>query len=144
MRELMNEAAATLTSSGIRMTVQRQLILKYLYTRLSHPSAEELYLAIYRDFPREVSMPTIYKNLRVLTSLGLLQEFHLHHSAVARYDTNLTTHHHLVCVQCGKVSDLPQEALTPLLEGLGASFQPSGMYLEISGSCTDCGKAHAV
>jgi Fur family transcriptional regulator, peroxide stress response regulator len=140
----MNEAAATLTSSGIRMTVQRQLILEYLYTRLSHPSAEELYLSIYRDYPKEVSMPTIYKNLRVLTTLGLLQEFHLHHSAVARYDTNLTPHHHLVCQLCGKVTDLPQEAARPMLEGLGLPFQPSGMYLEISGSCSECGKAQAV
>ncbi|MDQ1911817.1 transcriptional repressor [Paenibacillus sp. GD4] len=139
MRIRRSEAEAALDRAGVRRTTQRQLLLEYLYEKLSHPSAEQLHRAIYQDFPREVSMPTVYKNLKVLNRLGLVQEFYLHGSSVARYDTDVTAHHHLVCMDCGSVEDYYAGPVAGAVAAtLGAGFEPVQLYMEISGRCKEC------
>ncbi|MEK8130641.1 Fur family transcriptional regulator [Paenibacillus filicis] len=133
---MIGEAEDKLKGAGIRMTVQRQLILEYLFARLSHPSAEQLYEAIYADYPKVVSITTIYNNMRVLRELGLVKEFYIHSSGTTRYDTNVQPHHHLYCLQCGGITDYMASA--PLQGRIGDGFEASAAYVEISGICQDC------
>ncbi|MCZ8522125.1 MULTISPECIES: Fur family transcriptional regulator [Paenibacillus] len=141
MTILPKEASQAMVRSGTRMTAQRQLILEYLFEKLSHPSAEEIHKAIYRDYPKVVSITTIYNNLRTLKELGLVREFYLHHSGVARYDTRLGHHHHLVCGECGRIEDWLGPAPSPVMQGytLGDDgFQPENFTMEIRGTCRNC------
>ncbi|WP_159881974.1 Fur family transcriptional regulator [Paenibacillus puerhi] len=135
----LKKAEQRLEVAGIRMTAQRRLITEYLFVRLSHPSAEQLYEAIYADYPKVVSITTIYNNMRVLRDLGLVKEFYIHHSGTTRYDTNVRPHHHLYCVQCGSIDDYTESA--PLQGRIGPGFQASGAYVEISGTCQSCSYA---
>jgi len=130
------EAEEKLKAAGIRMTVQRQLILDYLFGKLSHPSAEQLYEAIYADYPKVVSITTIYNNMRLLRDLGLVKEFYKHTSGITRYDTNIRPHHHLCCIQCGGIDDYMPAG--PIQGRIGRGFQAAEAYVEISGICESC------
>lgn len=136
----MNDAIRHLQAANIRMTTQRQLILEHLYLKLSHPTAEELFESIYADYPKDVSMTTIYKNLRTLKELGLLKDFHILHGDVTRYDTNTAPHHHLYCVHCGTITDFA--AAVPDLKEISDGFRPQSAYLEVSGICHACEQLH--
>ena len=137
MNVTIEEAVERLKASGVRMTAQRELILDYLYARLSHPSAEELFEAIYADYPRVVSITTIYKNMRVLRDLGLLKEFYVRQTGIARYDTNVLPHHHLYCVRCGRVTDYTGALSLPSIE-VSPGFQAHSIFLEVTGTCKAC------
>ena len=93
-----------LRSSGLRCTVQRFGVLKYLASEPVHATADEIYSALNRSEPL-VSRATVYNTLKELTRAGLVREFPSEGSA-ARYDANLHRHHHFVCDQCGGVEDL--------------------------------------
>ena len=68
----------TLNDRGQRLTPQRQRVLD-LFERIgegSHLSAEEVHLRLVRSQER-VSLATVYRTLRLLSSMGLLQELEL-------------------------------------------------------------------
>ncbi|AEI46294.1 Fur family transcriptional regulator [Paenibacillus mucilaginosus] len=141
MTILLKDASQAMVRSGTRMTAQRQLILEYLFEKLSHPSAEEIHKAIYKDYPKVVSITTIYNNLRTLKELGLVREFYLLNSGVARYDIRLGHHHHLVCGECGRIEDWLGPAPSPVQPGapLGDhGFLPESFTMEIRGTCQSC------
>ncbi|WP_281883637.1 Fur family transcriptional regulator [Paenibacillus sp. YYML68] len=146
MKVTRNEAIQKLKELGIRMTTQRELLLHYLYERLSHPSAEQLYEAIYADYPKVVSITTVYNNLRLLREQRLVKEFYIHHTGTARYDTNVQPHHHLYCTSCHSVTDYAAAGSLPTLasgrlepvQELPPGFITEQVYLEISGMCEAC------
>lgn len=138
MSVTLQEATERLLAAGIRITRQRELILHYVYGEkaLSHPSAEQLFEAIYADYPKLVSLPTIYKNLRVLKQLELLKEFYIGQSGIARYDKLLHPHHHLHCTCCGTISD--EVTSVWMKQEAPAGFRVDHIYMEISGICEAC------
>ncbi|ULL18650.1 transcriptional repressor [Paenibacillus sp. H1-7] len=138
MNVTLQYASERLVEEGIRITRQRELILQYVYGEkaLSHPSAEQLFETIYADHPKVVSLPTVYKNIRVLRQLGLLNELYIGQNGIARYDKLLHPHHHLHCTCCGSISDV-----VPALwiqQEAPAGFQVDHVYVEISGTCESC------
>ncbi|SUM33915.1 transcription regulator Fur family [Staphylococcus gallinarum] len=68
----LEDSIASLRNAGIRITPQRQAILKYLIASETHPTADEIYQALSPDFPN-ISVATIYiityVSLRILDSL---------------------------------------------------------------------------
>lgn len=141
MNSPFHHAVRKLQESGHRITPQRLLILEHLYSKLSHPSAEDLYTSIYRERPKYVSRTTIYNNLRNLKKFGIIKELYIHHSGTARYDIHTEPHHHLYCVHCGNIEDYRGAA--PVIAELGAGFRPESTYLEISGTCSACSRLQA-
>ena len=63
----LEESIASLRKAGVRITPQRQAIMRYLISSHSHPTADEIYQALPK-FPN-ISVATIYNNLRVLKIL---------------------------------------------------------------------------
>jgi len=58
----------------------------------------------------------------------------------ARYDANLTPHHHIVCTDCKKVEDVYDESLNNLdisNKTLG-DYKVEGYSLLLSGQCKSC------
>ena len=47
----LEESIASLRKAGIRITPQRQAIIRYLISSHSHPTADEIYQALSPDFP---------------------------------------------------------------------------------------------
>ena len=89
---------------GLRMTPQREVLLRVLSRIDHHPTADELYRGVRRLLP-SVSPATVYRNARTLAHSGVISTLERASEAI-RYDANLEEHHHFVCERCGKVTDI--------------------------------------
>ncbi len=126
-----------------RNTRQRQVILDELRKVTSHPTAAQLYDMVRPLLPR-ISLGTVYRNPDRLTETGVIQRVEVLGSE-ARYDGNAARHHHVRCVQCGRVGDLhsvPHDVLkVEVTEADG--YEILGYRLEFFGRCPDCRKQAA-
>jgi Fe2+ or Zn2+ uptake regulation protein len=88
-----------------------------------------------------ISLATVYKNIRTFIEHGLLSEVSLHHGP-ARLEMNLHPHHHLVCVGCRSIIDVPDEQLEPirLRKDAPDGFEVHRYSVEIHGFCSDCAR----
>ena len=90
---------------GQRLTPQRQRVLD-LFERTGaghHLSAEDVHQQLLRGDSR-VSLATVYRTLRLLTTMDLLRELELPEGG-KRFELateNDDDHHHLICVACGR------------------------------------------
>ena len=123
---------------GLAVTHQRQVIWDILSAMEGHPSPEAVYERVRREIP-SISLATVYKNVRTFTEHGLLAEVSLHHGP-ARLETNMEPHHHMVCIQCKAIIDIPDEAVEPvrLMQGAPPEFRVHRYSVEVHGLCGDC------
>lgn len=70
----LEDSITSLRNNGVRITPQRQAILKFLIASHTHPTADEIYQALSPDFPN-ISVATIYNNLRVFKDIGIVKNF---------------------------------------------------------------------
>ena len=68
----------------------------------THPSAEEVYLAVKKKIPR-ISLGTVYRNLKNLKEKEKLKEIPCE---VAHYDGDTSPHSHFICQNCKKIFDV--------------------------------------
>lgn len=129
-----------LESNGQRFTEQRCAVFRYLLGTDAHPTADEVFLHVREEVPG-ISLATVYKSLETLVGCGLATKL-TYGDGSARYDGRTDDHHHLRCVSCGRVMDLPGRADDREVARLAASaeeFQVTGYRLELTGYCTSCG-----
>lgn len=132
------EAMDTLKGSGVRITPQRHAILEFLLSSMTHPTADEIYKALEGKFPN-MSVATVYNNLRVFKEVGLVRELTYGDSS-SRFDCNVTDHYHAICEHCGKIVDFHYPGLDEvetIVEHV-TGFEVSHHRLEVYGTCTDC------
>lgn len=86
-----------------RLTSQKQIILNYLQSVTSHPTAEDIYLAVKKKLPR-ISQATVYRTLNNLNDKGMAQV--IASGGVSHFDGNAEPHAHFVCQQCRRVFDV--------------------------------------
>jgi Fur family transcriptional regulator, peroxide stress response regulator len=124
--------------AGLPCTHQRQVLYRALLEAADHPSPEMLYERVKRAIP-SVSLGTVYRNIKTFLDNGLIGEVSLHHGTL-RLEANNAPHHHLVCRQCRKMFDLPEEGVEAirLREGLPKGFQLERFVVEAHGLCADC------
>ena len=133
-----------LEASGQRFTEQRAAVFRYLYATESHPTADEVFLRVREEVPG-ISLATVYKSLETLVGCGLAVKLS-YGDGSARYDGRTDDHHHIRCVTCGRVADLPGRADDREVARLAASaqaFTVTGYRLELTGHCRDCAPATA-
>ncbi|MFD1389735.1 peroxide-responsive transcriptional repressor PerR [Alkalibacillus flavidus] len=138
--ERMQEALTTLKSSGVRITPQRHAVLEYLMHSMEHPTADEIYKALESKFPN-MSVATVYNNLRVFLDIGLVRELPYGDSS-SRFDCNMSDHYHIICNSCGKIEDFHYPALDEVeqLAEQVTGFNVTDHRMEVYGTCEDCQK----
>jgi Fur family ferric uptake transcriptional regulator len=134
---------SSLHHRGQRVTPQRQRVLN-LFERLgegSHLSAEEVHQCLLRAEER-VSLATVYRTLRLLSAMGLLQELELPEGG-RRFELardHHRQHHHLVCVRCGRTEEFENAAV--LAAGQAAASMQGFSLLEcvlnVRALCPSC------
>lgn len=105
---------AELNERGWRMTPQRETLLKTFQDlpEGEHLSAEDL-LEVLRDKGEEVSLSTIYRNIKLMARMGILRELELAEGH-KRYELNQPSphhHHHLICVRCNKTIEFKNDSV---------------------------------
>ena len=135
------ELEARFHRHAVRLTRQRAAIYTALACTTSHPTADDLYRTVKRQHP-QISRNTVYYTLGVLRQAGLVQEVNVGHE-VARFDGNVTLHHHLICVGCRQIVDVMDEGLDRLAvsSGQAMGFRILGHRVEFHGYCADCQRA---
>jgi Fe2+ or Zn2+ uptake regulation protein len=129
-------------SQGLKVTPQRQCIFRVLDGSTVHPTAESVHARVSAEMPT-VSLRTVYQTLNDLVAMGQLEQLDLG-TGSARFDPNLTPHHHLVCDRCGRVADIaidfPGVAVPP---AAALGFAIESTQITFRGLCEQCSSAAA-
>lgn len=113
------DARSVLRAHGLRYSRPREVILGYLREEDRHVSAESLYLDL-KQRGEDLSLSTVYLNLSALSEAGLVSEFR-GAGGESLYDSNVSSHYHVVCKYTGEILDVP----APLIDG-----KPLGRFLK--------------
>ncbi|PIR18655.1 MAG: transcriptional repressor [Elusimicrobia bacterium CG11_big_fil_rev_8_21_14_0_20_64_6] len=135
------EVRALFKAKKVPLTHQRLAVYEELSGRKDHPSAEALYESLKRDYP-SLSLATVYKTLQTLHEMGMVARVNSP-AAQARYDAIVETHHHAVCIGCGRIEDIFDPRLDKLPALKIAGFVPSGHSVHFQGLCAKCAEASA-
>ncbi|TKB27028.1 transcriptional repressor [Desulfopila sp. IMCC35006] len=124
----------------LRMTNQREIILRELRKSRQHLSADELYDRVKLIMPR-ISLATVYRNLEILSEAGLIGKLEIS-GRQKRFDFDVSDHDHIYCVVCHKVDNLIIERNNVNVDRLGtaAGYAITGYRVEIVGICPECQK----
>jgi Fur family transcriptional regulator, peroxide stress response regulator len=132
--------AAALRGVGLRLTGPRRLVLEVVRGSDAHPTAEAVHQMVRRRLPR-VSLGTVYRNLRLLVTQGLVKELPGPHT---RFDRNLSEHHHFTCLACGRIADvagpLTERHSRAIVSRVASSggFSVTHHRIEFYGRCAAC------
>lgn len=131
-------AIEQMQANNIRITPQRRAIIRYLADSKKHDTAEEIYGALKDDYPN-MSVATIYNTLNLLLDYNLVRQIRTD-GLTAHYDFNAEKHYHIICKECGKITDVH----LPLFEQVESDIEEETGYkvekynLEIIGLCAEC------
>ncbi len=123
---------------GFKRTPQRLAILDFLDGNTAHPSAEEIYKAVSKQY-RSMSFATVYNTLNALVDAGAVRDLTIDPDR-RRYDPNTQPHHHLFCVECRKVVDIPDAIPVEVPKTVSEEFLIAGSQIEFFGYCSRCTK----
>ena len=135
-----------LKRAGLKVTAQREAIVRQFASDASHPTAQELYDRLRGAFP-QMSFATVYNTLDALATAGLSGTLRL--STAARFDPNTSPHHHVVCEACGEIGDVPAPSLTPTaaavkhLDHAAPGFRVRAVEQIFRGLCASCSAQEA-
>lgn len=133
----MSEASRDiLLQYGINPSVQRIAIMDYLLAHHTHPTVDDVYVALSEKIPT-LSRTTVYNTLRLFSEQGAAQMLTIDERKVC-FDGCVAPHAHFMCKRCGRVIDvqLPGEAVTQSLpEG---DFRVDESHIYYKGICADC------
>jgi len=129
----------TLNTLGLRHTTQRSLIMEIIREGHGHLDADEIYRRARAKQPR-ISLSTVYRTLKALKEPGVIEELHLddtHHHYEIRSNIK---HHHLVCLECGKVVEFEYPIARYVRRNISEAkdFDIADIDLCIKGYCAHC------
>ena len=124
--------------SRLPVTTQRLAVFEAILGRADHPTAEQLYRAVRCQLPR-ISRMTVHRILGAFVSLGLVAKT-CHSGSAVRFDPKLHQHHHLVCLECGRIIDVEDPSLDhlPRPNVKAHHFQIQDYHVYFRGLCADC------
>ncbi len=138
-KKRLDQMIRKLRENNFRITPQRLAVLKILASSTEHPSVENIYRKVKKDFPT-TSLATVYKTLIVLKEIGEVLELGFGEGG-NRYDGNKPDPHpHLICTECGTIIDPDLENLEGMTKELrkATGFRISTHRLDFFGVCPDC------
>ena len=120
-----------------RNTIQRRKILLAVQKLEGHATAEELYERLHVEMP-EISLSTVYRNLKTLADEGLVSVTDLG-NGLEFEAVEGPGPHHLVCLNCKKVIPLDHAYVDPFFRRIEQQgFKLVTSHLALYGYCADC------
>ena len=130
--------AQKLAGSGLRSTVQREVVFNVLLAKRDHPTADEVYARVRQEMP-SISLATVYNCLETLAQCSLIRVVNFERGPT-RYCPNLKPHAHFHDETTGETHDidLTPEILNDVKRVLPPGYEASSVEIIFRG------KAHAV
>jgi Fur family ferric uptake transcriptional regulator len=139
-KDLNKVMEACFRKPGMRMTVEREEILREVIKKRDHFDAEHLYEELRRKGIR-TSRATVYRTLPLLASCGIIREEKRTAEGVEYEVTYGREHHdHLRCLGCGRIIEFTCPAIEVLQKQVcqKQGFEQTGHHHEITGYCKRC------
>jgi Fur family ferric uptake transcriptional regulator len=128
----------TLSRRGYRLTSPRRAVLDTMRELGNHFTAEDVQAA-----SPAVGRATVFRTMKLMRDLGIVCQVVLDDGTVvyqltAEDDTD--HHHHVVCSECGQVTEFASDGLEQVLEGVARTtgFDIDTHRLELYGRCSNC------
>ncbi len=139
MQENNTTLVAELRARNIRLTPQRAIICDVIENLEGHITAEEIFQEVQKVNPY-VSLATVYRTLELLQELNLINQTSFGRSQAYFALKEHGPHHHLVCVECGKIAEFEDELFEPVRISLREKFgfEARTEHMSIFGLCQKC------
>ncbi|MBW5446371.1 transcriptional repressor [Cohnella sp. CFH 77786] len=125
-----------ISERGMRITEQRRKLAELFAGSPTFLSPKEIYRMMDGSHPG-LSFDTVYRNLKVLLTLGVIQPYYIGEEVKYGIGPALPEHRHpFICLECSRKIELPfcpVEAIE-----LPASFRMIRHRFEVYGYCQDC------
>jgi Fur family ferric uptake transcriptional regulator len=119
------------------LTLQREAIAQILFESTDHLSADDVSAAL-RERGEHVGKATVYRTLGLLVELDLATE-HDFDEGFKRYQmkVGMAQHDHLICADCGKVSQFADPAIEALLQDVADAldYDIITRQIKVYGTC---------
>jgi Fe2+ or Zn2+ uptake regulation protein len=130
------ESHQYLRNHSIKPSVQRTAVMDYLMNNRTHPTIDEIYMALSPNMPT-LSKTTVYNTLDIFVEKGAVRALVIDEKN-ARYDVDVSAHAHFMCKSCAKVYDIfdlkPSFFQLPQL----SDFTIDAVEISYSGICGNC------
>jgi Fur family transcriptional regulator, peroxide stress response regulator len=128
--------AKRLTGSGLRPTVQRDIVYRVILEKRNHPSADDIFARVKAQMPT-ISLATVYNCLDTLVQCGLVKQVNFERTPT-RYCPNLHEHAHFHDDATGVVHDIdvPPDMMDRLRALLPAGYSATSIELSFHGHAT--------
>jgi Fur family transcriptional regulator, peroxide stress response regulator len=122
----------------MRNSKQKEAIIKIVKNTTAHPDAEWVYEEVRKEIPN-ISLGTVYRNLRALHETGVIQEV-CQSGGMGHFDGKVTAHDHFRCDRCGQIFDLDETVDRTLENSIArkTGFKVTHHNLEFGGLCLRC------
>lgn len=133
--ETTEDIERTLASGGFRLTGPRRTLVEVMQGLGDHFVADEVVEAA-----PKVGRATVFRTLRLLQDVGIVCQVVLDDGTAAYRLASGGHHHHLVCSECGAVSDFASGDIEGLLDDIArrTGYRVDAHRLEVYGVCPAC------
>ncbi|WP_371377493.1 Fur family transcriptional regulator [Sporomusa aerivorans] len=138
----MNRIVCTLREMGYRLTPQRRAVIDALSECGGFTDASVIFGKV-RLTNEHISLDTIYRNLKLLIELGVVNQINNPRSDRTLYELITDSpHQHAVCLACGKIEciDHCTEMVDNMVRLASDGFKVVNHSFEAYGYCAECQK----
>lgn len=121
---------------SIKPSVQRTAVMDYLMNHRTHPTIDEIYLALVPGMPT-LSKTTVYNTLDLFVERGAVRSLILDEKN-SRYDIDISAHAHFICRGCGKVNDIFNLEASKFQLPANTKFRIDRVEISYMGFCEVC------
>jgi Fur family peroxide stress response transcriptional regulator len=133
-----NMTTIKLKEIGLKVTPQRQAILRLLEGNRTHPSVRDIYHEVLKEYPR-ISFATVYNTLSKLSEAREVQELDIDPNK-KRYDSCLLPHLHFYCRVCKKIYDVQDDLTFPKEIQRLSGHKIEVLQVNLKGVCKACSR----
>lgn len=139
---LLKDIYSRLLEGGHKMTPQRWAIISiFLMNKGRHLSADDVYGCLKETYPNN-GIATVYRTLELLEQIEVLKrlEFGDGRARFELADEDAHHHHHLVCTNCGTITEFEDDLLDSLEGAIEkkTGFKIRDHVAKFYGLCAKC------
>ena len=125
----------------LKVTPQRMAIYRELVQSTEHPTVDAMFQTVKKEFPN-ISYDTVSRTMLTFAEIGMVDLVEVYGGA-KRFDPNVTIHHHLHCVSCGKILDFHNDQYNnrDIPDEVQQHFRVLTSRVVLKGICEQCSKS---
>jgi Fur family transcriptional regulator, ferric uptake regulator len=134
-----------LRGRDLKLSKVRDAVARCALQRSGHFCVEDLVRALQDEGVQEAHLATVYRAMPLLVDAGLVQATLVAPGESQRYEVvfEREQHHHLLCLECGRMVEFQSGALEALQREIAEryGFHLDARASELHGRCKECRRA---